>query len=121
VYTPGYAFVDYEKERDADDAIYYLAGKVIMGNALRLERGKGASRGGGPRGGGGGSRRCVLNLSNPVHNAHSIRKGGVWGRKMRAWGKEVGSVGLERFQHNFGIGGLSLISAYLFLFLSLHI
>ena len=63
---PGFAFVEFEDVRDADDAIKGLDGSNMCGSRIRVERSSGKSRsksfggrrgGGGPRGGGGGGRR----------------------------------------------------------------
>uniref|UniRef100_A0A0C9RYC5 TSA: Wollemia nobilis Ref_Wollemi_Transcript_4225_1002 transcribed RNA sequence n=1 Tax=Wollemia nobilis TaxID=56998 RepID=A0A0C9RYC5_9CONI len=51
---PGYAFIEFDDRRDADDAIRALNGK--NGWRVELSRSRG-SRGGGPRGGGGGGGR----------------------------------------------------------------
>ncbi|CAH3185253.1 unnamed protein product, partial [Porites evermanni] len=59
---PGFAFVEFEDARDADDAIKDLDGKHICGARVRVElsrhKGGGRSRGGGGGGyrGGGGRR-----------------------------------------------------------------
>ena len=57
---PGFAFVEYEDDRDADDAIKGLDGSSLGGNRIRVERSTGkirpkpwARRGGGAGGGGG--------------------------------------------------------------------
>ncbi|XP_052269118.1 serine-arginine protein 55-like isoform X2 [Dreissena polymorpha] len=50
----GYSFVEFDDPRDADDAVYELNGKELMGERLIIEHAR-ASRGrerGGPRGGG---------------------------------------------------------------------
>ena len=54
---PGFAFVEYEDTRDADDAIRGLDGKSLLGSRIRVElSGKGKAnrfpRDAGPRGGG---------------------------------------------------------------------
>ena len=56
---PGFAFVEFEDERDADDAIKGLDGSNMCGSRIRVERSTGKSRQksfGGRRGGGGGPR-----------------------------------------------------------------
>lgn len=63
---PCYAFIEYDDDRDADDAVYGMDGKRVFGGTLRVEPardrdrrddrggygGYGAPRGGGGRGGG---------------------------------------------------------------------
>ncbi|XP_053597504.1 serine/arginine-rich splicing factor 7 isoform X1 [Microplitis mediator] len=59
---PGFAFVEFEDARDADDAVRGLDGRTICGrrarversNGKRLMRDRGSRRGGGGGGGGGG-------------------------------------------------------------------
>ncbi|XP_037581170.1 RNA-binding protein 1 isoform X3 [Dermacentor silvarum] len=55
---PGFAFLEFDDDRDADEAIRNMNGVVLNGSRLRVEysRERGGSRGfrGGPRGGGGG-------------------------------------------------------------------
>ena len=57
---PGFAFVEFEDARDAEDAIKELDGRHICGARVKVElsrhRGGGRSRGGGGGGGGGGYR-----------------------------------------------------------------
>ncbi|XP_078362914.1 serine/arginine-rich splicing factor 3-like isoform X1 [Oculina patagonica] len=52
---PGFAFVEFEEYRDAEDAIKSLDGARICGERVRVEMARNRNRGGG--GGGGGSRR----------------------------------------------------------------
>nr|XP_037272033.1 RNA-binding protein Rsf1-like isoform X1 [Rhipicephalus microplus] len=58
---PGFAFLEFDDDRDADEAIRNMNGVVLNGSRLRVEysRERGGSRGfrGGPRGGGGGGYR----------------------------------------------------------------
>jgi len=63
---PGFAFVNFESEESATDAVEALNGEDFMGCKLRVEvsrprapggRGRGGGRGGGYRGGGGGYDR----------------------------------------------------------------
>jgi len=56
---PGFAFVEFEDNRDAKDAVRGLDGTRLCGNRVRVEMSSGQSRGGrgGDRGGGGRSRR----------------------------------------------------------------
>ncbi|KAL1505293.1 hypothetical protein ABEB36_004888 [Hypothenemus hampei] len=50
---PGFAFVEYEDSRDAEDAVRGLDGTRCCGSRIRVEMSNGRSR----RGGGGGRRR----------------------------------------------------------------
>ncbi|KAJ8928204.1 hypothetical protein NQ314_019267 [Rhamnusium bicolor] len=60
----GYAFVEFDDHRDADDAVYEMNGKELMGDRVTVERARGTPRGsdqwrgrdGGGGGGGGGGR-----------------------------------------------------------------
>ncbi|XP_052766296.1 serine/arginine-rich splicing factor 5-like isoform X2 [Mya arenaria] len=58
----GYTFVEFDDPKDADDAVYELNGKEMLGERLIIEharasrQGGGGSRGGGDRFGGGGDR-----------------------------------------------------------------
>ncbi|KAJ8924373.1 hypothetical protein NQ315_007169 [Exocentrus adspersus] len=61
----GYAFVEFDDHRDADDAVYELNGKELLGDRVTVERARGTPRGsdqwrgrdgGGGGGGGGGGR-----------------------------------------------------------------
>lgn len=56
----GYAFVEFEDKRDAEDAVYELDRKDFFGSRLTVEHATGTPRegggGGGDRGGGGGDR-----------------------------------------------------------------
>ena len=51
---PGFAFVEFDDEKDADDAVRGLDGTTVCGSRVRVERSRGKSRRGG--GGGGGGR-----------------------------------------------------------------
>ncbi|XP_029723317.1 serine-arginine protein 55 isoform X2 [Aedes albopictus] len=45
----GYGFVEFEDYRDADDAVYELNGKDILGERVTVEPARGTARGGGSR------------------------------------------------------------------------
>ncbi|XP_055622379.1 serine/arginine-rich splicing factor 5-like [Toxorhynchites rutilus septentrionalis] len=48
----GYAFVEFEDHRDADDAVYELDGKDLLGERVSVEQARGKPRGGDVRRGG---------------------------------------------------------------------
>ncbi|XP_033101288.1 RNA-binding protein 1-like isoform X3 [Anneissia japonica] len=48
---PGFAFIEFEDSRDADEALRNLDGNLVLGTRIKVERSRGRSRGG--RGGGG--------------------------------------------------------------------
>lgn len=54
---PGFAFVEFEDSRDAEDAVRGLDGRTICGSRARVEMAKGRRGGGGGRRGGGGGFR----------------------------------------------------------------
>lgn len=60
-----YGFVEFEDNRDADDAVYELNGKDLCGERVVVEHARGPRRdrdgyGGGHWGGGGGRSKCSL-------------------------------------------------------------
>ncbi|ODM92346.1 Serine-arginine protein 55 [Orchesella cincta] len=56
----GYGFVEFDDYRDADDAVYELNGKDLLGERVIVERARGVPRDGRGRSGGGGVAACVV-------------------------------------------------------------
>ncbi|XP_065200147.1 RNA-binding protein 1-like isoform X2 [Planococcus citri] len=79
---PGFAFVEYEDPRDAEDAVRGLDGTRLCGNRIRVEMSSGRSRqqSRGGRGGGGGGgrdyRRYGGNDNYSSRSRGSYRKSG---------------------------------------------
>ncbi|KAK3913881.1 RNA-binding protein 1 [Frankliniella fusca] len=64
---PGFAFIEFEDPRDAEDAVRGLDGTRMCGTRVRVEMSNGRSR---SRGGvGGGSRRFGRYVSKPLQQA----------------------------------------------------
>lgn len=57
VMKAGYCFVEFGNERDADDAVYKMNGKEMMGRRVAVEKARAAPRGGG---GGGGRQNAPM-------------------------------------------------------------
>ena len=53
---PGFAFVEFEDPRDAEDSVRGMDGTRLCGQRIRVEMSSGQSRSGGRGGGGGGGR-----------------------------------------------------------------
>uniref|UniRef100_A0A8C7HEU3 RRM domain-containing protein n=2 Tax=Oncorhynchus TaxID=8016 RepID=A0A8C7HEU3_ONCKI len=61
----GYGFVEFEDNRDADDAVYELNGKELCGERVTVEHARGPRRDrDGYSGGGGGRSKCSGGLCN---------------------------------------------------------
>jgi len=82
---PGFAFVEFEDNRDAKDAVRGLDGTRLCGNRVRVEMSTGASRGGrGDRGGGGGGGRGRRGRSRSRSRDRSRSRSRDRGRRRRS-------------------------------------
>lgn len=80
---PGFGFIIFEDQRDAEDAVKEMDGKRVCGTRIRVEFARGPMRGG--RGGGGGSRseKCH-NCDRFGHSTRDCRSGGRGGGRRRS-------------------------------------
>jgi len=79
---PGFAFVEYEDARDAEDAVRGLDGTRICGSRVRVEMSHGRSRRGGGRDGGRDGRRSGgRDGGRDSRDDHDRRGGGYSGRR----------------------------------------
>lgn len=80
----GYGFVEFEDNRDADDAVYELNGKELCGERVIVEHARGPRRdrdgyGGGGGGGGywgGGRSKCSVQVFSPFPGQYGLRTAG---------------------------------------------
>ncbi|KAL2716085.1 serine-arginine protein 55 isoform X1 [Vespula squamosa] len=76
----GYGFVEFDDYRDADDAVYELNGKELLGERITVERARGTPRGsdqwryGDSRGGYGDSRRSADSVNRNTRTASSYKQ-----------------------------------------------
>ncbi|EFN75624.1 Serine-arginine protein 55 [Harpegnathos saltator] len=76
----GFAFVEFDDYRDADDAVYELNGKELLGERITVERARGTPRGsdqwryGDSRGGYGDSRRSADSVNRNTRTASSYKQ-----------------------------------------------
>lgn len=79
---PGFAFIEFANERDAESACSDMNGSEIMGSKLRVEisRGRGRGRGGGFRGSRGSGGRGFFSARGGSRGSYNDRGGGFRGR-----------------------------------------
>jgi len=81
---PGFAFVEFEDARDAEDATRALDGTRLCGERVKVEMSTGKSRERGGRGGGGGGRGGPRGRSPYRGRSPSPARGGRRGGRSRS-------------------------------------
>ncbi|XP_051162306.1 RNA-binding protein 1-like isoform X2 [Leptopilina boulardi] len=92
---PGFAFVEFDDPRDAEDAVKGLDGIRCCGSRVRVEMSSGRSRRGGGGGGGGGGRRQVGKYNSRSDSRSPVRKGN--GRSQRSFSKSPRRSPVNRY------------------------
>lgn len=116
---PGFAFIVYESEQDAEEAVNKMNGETFMGSKIRVEHSKPKRRGGprrefggmrGGRGGGyggsspynGGGRSYNGGGGGGGYNGQRFGSGGGGGGDRREGGFDRGGYGKSNYQSNGG-------------------
>jgi len=94
---PGFAFIEFEDPRDAEDACSHLDGTRVCGSRVRVEMSNGRSRGGRDGGGGGGRDG---GRGPPPGRGHRGGKSGHYRSRSRSPMMRGGGGGGRRFSRS---------------------
>uniref|UniRef100_A0A0A9WLH2 Serine-arginine protein 55 n=1 Tax=Lygus hesperus TaxID=30085 RepID=A0A0A9WLH2_LYGHE len=75
----GYGFIEFDDYRDADDAVYELNGKELLGERIIVEHARGNARRGGGGGGGGGGYGYASGFPGGSYGVGGAGNGGFGG------------------------------------------
>jgi len=106
---PGFAFIEFEDERDAEEAVRSLNGQDVCGSRIRVEVSRGRGRGRGGRGGDRGGRGMGGGFRGGSRGGGRGggfgRGGGYRGGDRGGGGFRGGRPGRDRYGDDGGYGG----------------